>query len=667
MLAATFDADRMPSASPPSAPAAASSVPVTRRQVALLLVAIVLVSLNLRSILTIIGPLISDIRADTGLSRTAAGLLTTLPLLAFGLVSPLAPRIARRFGSDRTLIGAMLLMAVALALRPLPPLALLLLGTLAAGCGAAVANVLLPAIIKNRLPGQAAVMVGAYSVVLGIGAALAAGLAVPTMHWLDDSWRAALALWAIPALLGAIAWLPLLRGSAQRRAAAAAQHVHVSLWRDRLAWTVTGYLAFLALQFYSLAAWLPDVYREEGMSAASAGGVLSIALAVGLPLGFVVGVVAQRLDDQRPIALVAVLVIASGWLGVLLAPMAAPWLWAALLGCGFGTGFPLVLVLMVLRAPDVGHAAELSGMSQSAGYGVGALAPDHRRRPARPVRGLDAAARRAARLRGADARARAGGEPAGVRGRRIRRARGARAGRRRRSRRVARLSAMPARLPDGEPAPRDGALPAAALAGLGDANRPFGVYVHVPFCATRCGYCDFNTYTAAERRRRLARGLRRRRARRAGARAARARRRRAPRRDGLLRRRHADAAAAGRAGARSCGAIDETFGLAPGAEVTTEANPESVDPRVAERAARGGLHARLARDAERGAARARDARPRPHAGARGGGRARGARGRLRARQPRPDLRHAGRDRRRLARLARRRARAPSRTTSARTR
>ena len=55
---------------------------------------------------------------------------------------------------------------------------------------------------------------------------------------------------------------------------------------------------------------------------------------------------------------------------------------------------------------------------------------------------------------------------------------------------------MPSRLPDGEPAPPDGGLPASALAGLG--SRPFGIYVHVPFCATRCGYCDFNTYTASE-------------------------------------------------------------------------------------------------------------------------------------------------------------------------
>ncbi|MFL5817885.1 MAG: CynX/NimT family MFS transporter [Conexibacter sp.] len=359
-----------------AAPSPSVAAPaLSRRRLALLLVGMVLVAINLRAIITIVGPLIGDIRADLDLSRSAAGLLTALPLVAFGLVSPLAPRLARRFGSDRTLVVAMLVMAAWLALRPLPPLALLFLGTLAAGCGAAIANVLLPALIKRHFPERAAFLVATYSVVLGIGAAIAAGFAVPSMDWLGGSWRAALGIWAIPALLGALAWLPQMRREPARRRSDAGPRVHVQLWRDRVAWQVTGFLAFMALLFYSMAAWLPDIYHAEGLSSASAGGLLSISLVVGLPLGLMVGVAAERLDDQRPIVLVSVAFLLVGWLGVLLAPMASPWLWVALLGCGFGIGFPLVLTLMVLRAPDVRHAAELSGMAQSAGYSVAALGP----------------------------------------------------------------------------------------------------------------------------------------------------------------------------------------------------------------------------------------------------------------------------------------------------
>jgi len=135
---------------------------------------------------------------------------------------------------------------------------------------------------------------------------------------------------------------------------------------------------------------------------------------------------------------------------------------------------------------------------------------------------------------------------------------------------------MPARLPDGDPAPADGALPASALGGLG--ARPFGVYVHVPFCAARCGYCDFNTYTASELDgdgRSIAGYV-------AAARAELALARwvlgdGAPPVETVFFGGGTPTLLGPERLAELLRAIDETFGLAPGAEVTTEANPESVD------------------------------------------------------------------------------------------
>lgn len=351
-----------------------TEAPPTRRQIALLVLAIVLVSLNLRSALTVVGPLIRDLRADAGLSGTAVGLLAAAPLLAFGLISPLGPRLAARFGIERTLVASMLLLTASLALRPLPSATLLFAGTLAAGAAIAVANVLLPALVKRRFGAQATFLTGLYSVALGVGAALAAGLAVPSEAWLGDSWRAALAVWAVPALLSALIWLPLLGGDA-RDSGSSTQGVRVSLWRDRVAWSVTAYMALLAVQFYSQVAWLPEIYRHEGMSKGAAGALLSLSLVVGIPMGFVVGALAGRLRDQRPIAWAAGLILLAGWIGVLAAPDLAPSLWAILLGLGFGTGFTLVLALFVLRAHDAPHAAALSGMAQSVGYALAAAGP----------------------------------------------------------------------------------------------------------------------------------------------------------------------------------------------------------------------------------------------------------------------------------------------------
>jgi MFS transporter, CP family, cyanate transporter len=345
----------------------------TRRETALLMLAIVLVSLNLRAALTVVGPLIRDLREGDGLSGAGVGLLAAAPLIAFGLISPLGPRLAARFGIERTLVACMVLLSASLALRPLPSVVLLFAGTLAAGAGIAVANVLLPALVKRRFGEHATFVTGIYSVALGIGAALAAGVAVPSEGWLGDSWRGALAVWAVPALLSAVVWLPLLRG-APRHAASAAP-VRVSLWRDAVAWRVTAFMALLAVLFYSQVAWLPEIYRHEGMSKGSAGALLSVSLFMGIPCGFVVGALAGRLRDQRPIALAGGVVVVVGWLGVLVDPMLAPWLWSALLGIGFGTGFTLVLALFVLRARDAAHAAALSGMAQSVGYTLAAIGP----------------------------------------------------------------------------------------------------------------------------------------------------------------------------------------------------------------------------------------------------------------------------------------------------
>ena len=346
----------------------------TRRQALLLVVGLVLVSLNLRSALTTVGPLIGDVRADLGLSGTEVGMLTTAPLLAFGLVAPLAPAVAARFGVERALVGCMLLLGVALAIRPLPPVALLFLGTIAAGCGIAIANVLLPALVKHRFGERATFMTGIYSVALGAGAALGAGFAVPSADWLG-SWREALAIWAIPAFVAAGLWATQLRGTSAPAHGAGVRTARVHLWRDPIAQRVSAFMAIQSVLFYAMVAWLPEIYRHHGLSKGSAGALLSISLIVGIPLGLAVAVAASRLHDQRPIALAAVALTAGGWLGVLVAPSAAAWLWAALLGLGFGTGFTLVLALMVLRASDARHAAELSGMAQTFGYTIGALGP----------------------------------------------------------------------------------------------------------------------------------------------------------------------------------------------------------------------------------------------------------------------------------------------------
>ncbi len=356
-----------------SSPAASGR---SRLQSLLLVLGLVLLAANLRPSLTGVAPLIGQIRADTGISHGVAGLLTTLPLLAFGLLSPIAPRVARRFGMERALLASLLVLAAGILLRWADAVAALFLGTAVLGAAIAVGNVLLPGLIKREFPEHAGPMTSLYSTSLGISAAFAAGVSVPLTQLTGFGWRGALAVWALPALLASVAWLPQL-GRSDRPAEPSARDSPVvqDLWRSPLAWQVTLFMGLQSLSYYVTLTWLPEILQAEGVGAARAGWLLGLSQAVAIVTMFLAPMIAGRRPSQRGIVVVAVSVSGAGVLGLLVAGSAASTLWVVLLGLGQGACFSLALTLFALRAPDPGHAAALSGMAQSVGYLLAAAGP----------------------------------------------------------------------------------------------------------------------------------------------------------------------------------------------------------------------------------------------------------------------------------------------------
>jgi CP family cyanate transporter-like MFS transporter len=264
-----------------------------------------------------------------------------------------------------------LTVALGVAIRAIPLTGPVFAGTLVLGIAIAVANVLIPSVIKRRFadPGP---MMALYTTSLSVSAAIAAAASVP-LEDATGSWHAALAFWALPALLATAAWLPASR-TAGSAATAGSEH-RVSLRRDRTAWLVTGAFGLQALLFYALLSWLPDVLRADGMSSGRAGAMLSVSMICGVPASLLLPVIAARVRDQRPLALVAPAFWAAGLLGVLLAPQTLTVLWMVLLGLGQGAGISLALTLVVLRSRDATVAAALSGFSQGIGYALAAVGP----------------------------------------------------------------------------------------------------------------------------------------------------------------------------------------------------------------------------------------------------------------------------------------------------
>jgi MFS transporter, CP family, cyanate transporter len=354
--------------------ATSRGVMASRWQAVLPVAGLVAISLNLRPALVAVGPLTPALRAETTMGASATSLLTTLPLLCFGVFAMLAPALGRRMGLDRSLALALAVLTAGIALRLVPSMPALFVGSAVAGAGIAISNVLLPSVIKRDFPDRTGPVMGMYSVLLNGGAALASGVTVPLGTLLHTGWRTTLALWGLLAIAAIFLWAPRAVGSlaVEQRDV---RRVPVRLWRSSLAWAVAVFMALQSLVYYALIAWLPTLLKDSGMSESRAGLMTAVMSLAGIAASFVVPVIAAKIENQRPLVLVSAVAFLCGLAGLLVAPIAGVWAWMALLGIGQGAGIGLALTLFVLRSKTSSMAAELSGMAQTVGYLVAATGP----------------------------------------------------------------------------------------------------------------------------------------------------------------------------------------------------------------------------------------------------------------------------------------------------
>jgi MFS transporter, CP family, cyanate transporter len=334
--------------------------------------AIVLVAANLRPAVVGVAPLLSQIQADEGLSATAAGVLTALPVLCFGLVAPAAPPLARRLGIERALLAALALLIVGFVVRSSGSLAALFAGTALLGSAIAIGNVLLPSLIKRDFAHRTGTMTGLYTMAIAGGGALAAAVTVPAVQAVGLGWRAGLGGWALFALVALLCWLPHVR-RAERPARVRGPRVG-GLWRDALAWQVTAYMGLQSLAYFAVTAWLPALLVDRGYDPVVAGFLLSLCTVAGIAGATVTPMLATRGRRQRGVAVGITVLAAVGLLGVLV-PIGVEPVAVILLGAAQSAALGLALTLVALRAPDAGHAAQLSGMAQTAGYVLAAAGP----------------------------------------------------------------------------------------------------------------------------------------------------------------------------------------------------------------------------------------------------------------------------------------------------
>ena len=361
-----------------------------RRVTWMLMLGILLVAANLRPSITAVGPVLDEIRSSLHLSGAAASVLISIPLLAFAVLSPVAPWVSRRLGLEGALGASLAVLAAAIVIRSLPWAPALWIGTALLGAAIAVMNVVLPSLVKRDYPDRVGQVTGVYAAVLSAVAAIAAGVAVPISGVAHEGWRWSLGIWAGLALIGLAVLGPRLRLPAGAEAlevpsagpaagladatADPATRPYRSPWASDLGWQVTLFMGAQSTVYFILITWLPSIEQSTGVSAATAGFHQLLLNTAGIVGSLLTAAVIHRARDQRAIAVVIAVLVAAGLAAEFALP-AFSTLWVCVIGLGTGGTISLALSLFALRSGHHRQAAELSGMAQSVGYLMAAAGP----------------------------------------------------------------------------------------------------------------------------------------------------------------------------------------------------------------------------------------------------------------------------------------------------
>lgn len=339
-----------------------------------LILGLLLLGVCMRMPITAIPSVIKEIASTLHVEPTSLGILTTIPLLCFGLLSSLVSTIAQRIGNELTIELAMILMFIGSYLRILN-LTSLMVGTILVGAAITCINVLLPAIISDKLPDRIGSVTGMYNVAMTLFAAIGAYVITPITH--ATSWETAVIIISIIALIAAIIWVPNLKYNQRANSSDQPADRGTNMWKNANAWWLLLFFGGQCFVFYSIVAWLPTIAMDAGLTSDQASLAAGLLQLFSMPFAFLVPVIATKMNNRQPIMLFAgiVTLIGAGMMFFPVNSFAYYAIVALFLGMGTTTTFVLAMTLFGLKTKSAADTRNLSGMVQSVGYLIAALGP----------------------------------------------------------------------------------------------------------------------------------------------------------------------------------------------------------------------------------------------------------------------------------------------------
>jgi CP family cyanate transporter-like MFS transporter len=333
--------------------------------------ALALTGLSMRTAVTSVGAVLDDIESGLHTSSGISGVLTTLPVICFAGLGAATPRLAARFGAHRMVVAGLIVAAIGTLLRAVvgSPWVFLIFSLLALA-GGAVANVLLPSLVKAHFPTRIGQMTAVYTTALAVGTTAGAGLTVP-IGSIGDGWRFGIGSWAVFDVLAVLPWLVTLRGERTGRSLAPRLRAGAFL-RSRTAWILTAFFGMQSMQAYITFGWFERFLHAHDISSGTAGWMVALLSALGIPTSIIAPNVPVRYHRLLINVLGMCFVVAYIGLGV--APTGGAWVWMVLSGIGNGM-FPLALTMIGLRSRTPETTGALSAFVQVIGYVVAGTGP----------------------------------------------------------------------------------------------------------------------------------------------------------------------------------------------------------------------------------------------------------------------------------------------------
>ncbi|HDX9672336.1 TPA: MFS transporter [Bacillus cereus] len=339
----------------------------------LYILALFFVSINLRIGITSISPLLETIRQDLNISNFSVSFLTAIPVFCMGTFALLTGKVIKKYGAEKAIMACLILIGFATCMRAFTSsISTLFASSLFIGIGIALAGPLLSGFIKEKSPTKIGLMIGIYSVGMGTGASLSAGLTIPLQHVLKDDWNMALAFWGVLTIIAIIFWYPVMK---RKKNTSTQDKKNNSLpLRNKKAWLFTIFFGLQSGIFYSITTWLAPANQNMDVSSEQAGTLITVFTVVQMICSFLIPTLADIYKNRALWLLGSICFVLVG-LSLMIYPLTTPWIPTILLGIGLGGVFPLALMLPLYETKTSEDASAWTAMMQSGGYIMGGFIP----------------------------------------------------------------------------------------------------------------------------------------------------------------------------------------------------------------------------------------------------------------------------------------------------